>query len=182
MIKSHSKLILLILFSLTLFGCRETVDVSLLEKYTGPVSVAYNIDLVHSDSTIVRTHLKAKKQMEFENGNIEFPEGIEIEFFDKDGNTTTTMRADRGYFDRNANLYRGEGDVRVENFEKDQSLASEEVFWDPNAKKIYTEKFVTVREKETVFNGTGMEADEGFNEYKMYKVTNSRTILPGEGM
>ena len=120
--------------------------------------------------------------MEFDNGNIEFPEGIEIEFFDKDGNTTTTMRADRGYFDRNANLYRGEGDVRVENLEKDQSLASEEVFWDPNAKKIYTEKFVTVREKETVFNGTGMEADEGFNEYKMYKVTNSRTILPGEGM
>lgn len=164
----------------TLLSCREAVDLSVLEKYNGPMSIGYDIELVHSDSTIVRTHLKAKKQFEFGNGNVEFPEGIEIEFFDKMGNVTTTMRADRGYFDRNANLYRGEGDVRVNNLEKDQSLTSEELFWDPNAKKIYTEKFVTVREKETVFNGTGMEADEGFNEYKMFKVTNSRTILPGE--
>lgn len=163
-------------------GCRETVDVSLLEKYTGPVSIANNIELVHSDSTIVRTHLRAKKQLKFDDGSFEFPEGIEIDFFDKEGKITTTMRADRGFFENNKNLYRGEGDVRVENLEKDQSLASELLFWDPNAKKIYTDKFVTVRERETVFNGTGMEADEGFNEYKMYKVTNSRTILPGEGI
>lgn len=175
--------ILFALIILALFGsCRETVDVSLLEKYTGPVSIAYNIELVHSDSTIVRTHLRAKKQLKFDDGSFEFPEGIEIDFFDKEGKITTTMRADRGFFESNKNLYRGEGDVRVENLEKDQSLASELLFWDPNAKKIHTDKFVTVREKETVFNGTGMEADEGFNEYKMYKVTNSRTILPGEGI
>lgn len=177
-----SPIVLALIIIAFLGACRETVDVSLLEKYTGPVSIAYNIELVHSDSAIVRTHLRAKKQLKFDDGSFEFPEGIEIDFFDKGGKVTTTMRADRGFFENNKNLYRGEGDVRVENLEKDQSLASELLFWDPNAKKIYTDKFVTVREKETVFNGTGMEADEGFNEYKMYKVTNSRTILPGEGI
>jgi LPS export ABC transporter protein LptC len=163
-------------------SCGTEVDSNMFEVYTGPISTAYDINLYHSDSAIVRTHLTAKKQMEFESGDLEFPEGIEITFFDKAGNVTTTMRADKGFYSKTTNLYRGEGDVRVKNLEKDQSLASEELFWDPNTKKIYTDKFVTIQERETVFNGTGMEADEGFNEYKLFKVTNSRTILPGESI
>jgi LPS export ABC transporter protein LptC len=148
----------------------------------GPTSIAYDIDLYHIDSAIILTVLRANKQLEYEDGNIEFPQGIEITFFDKEGNISTTMRADKGYYERKDNIYRGEGDVRVNNLEKEQKLSSEELYWNPNSKKIYTEKFVTVQEKETLFNGTGMEADEGFNEYKLFKVTNSRTLLPGEGM
>ena len=152
----------------------------MFEVYDGPMSTAYDIELFHSDSAVVRSHLVASKQMEFDGGDLEFPEGIEITFFDKEGNITTTMRADRGFYVKKDNLYRGEGDVQVNNLEKEQKLSSEELFWDPYAKKIFTEKFVTVQERETIFNGTGMEADEGFNEYKLFKVTNSRTILPGE--
>ncbi|MGY6742605.1 MAG: LPS export ABC transporter periplasmic protein LptC [Cecembia sp.] len=173
------KVIVLVLL-VQLFSCGDEVDGSMFEVYDGPISTAYDIELFHSDSAVVRSHLVARKQMEFDGGDLEFPEGINITFFDKDGNVTTTMRADRGYYIRKDNLYRGEGDVQVNNLEKEQKLSSEELFWDPNAKKIYTEKFVTVQERETLFNGTGMEADEGFNEYKLFKVTNSRTILPGE--
>jgi LPS export ABC transporter protein LptC len=170
------------LLSMTfLASCDAEVDTSLLEAYLGPISEAYDIDLYHSDSAIVRTHLKARKQVEFESGDFEFPEGIEIVFFDVEGNVTTTMSAEKGFYIKKDNIYRGEGDVKVANLEKDQSLASEELFWDPNAKKIYTEKFVTVQERETIFNGTGMEADENFTDYKLFKITNSRTILPGEG-
>jgi|GEM_PF-236816 len=171
---------LILLFGL--LSCGDEVDSSILETYKGPVGLAFDVELFHSDSTIIRTQVKAKKQMEFAAGDLEFPEGIEIFFFDKEGNTTTTMRADKGYYDRTKNIYRGEGDVRVHNTEKDQKLSSEELFWDPNTKKIYTEKFVTIQEKETIFNGTGMESDDRFNEYKLFKVTNSRTILPGEGL
>jgi LPS export ABC transporter protein LptC len=168
------------LLTMFLYGCEEEIDSSLLEPYLGPVKVALDIDLYHSDSAIVRTHLKAPKQVEFDVGDFEFPEGIDITFFDEEGNITTTMRADKGFYIKKDNLYRGEGDVRVHNLEKDQKLSSEELFWDPNAKKIYTDKFVTIEERETLFNGTGMEADESFSEYKLFKVTNSRTILPGE--
>jgi len=167
---------------LCLSSCGEEVDSSILESYKGPIGLAMDIELFHSDSTIIRTQVKAKKQMKFGTGDLEFPEGIEIFFFDKDGKTSTTMRADKGYYDKTKNIYRGEGDVQVHNLEKDQKLSSEELYWDPNSKKIYTEKFVTIQEKETIFNGTGMESDDRFSEYKLFKVTNSRTILPGEGM
>lgn len=179
--KQLLRLIIGFFLILHLISCGTEVDSGIFEVYTGPISTAYGIDLYHSDSAIVRTHLQAKKQMEFESGDLEFPEGIEIVFFDKEGNVTTTMRADKGFYNRNNNLYRGEGDVRVKNLEKDQSLASEELFWDPNTNKIYTDKFVTIQDKETVINGTGMEADEGFNDYKIFKPFNSRMIIPGEG-
>lgn len=178
--KAHFLQILFIFISIHLISCGDEVDSSMFEVYDGPMSTAYDIELFHSDSAVVRSHLVASKQMEFDGGDLEFPEGIEITFFDKEGNITTTMRADRGFYVKKDNLYRGEGDVQVNNLEKEQKLSSEELFWDPNAKKIFTEKFVTVQERETIFNGTGMEADEGFNEYKLFKVTNSRTILPGE--
>jgi hypothetical protein len=110
-----------IILSLMVFSCGEEVDSSILETYKGPIGLALDVELYHSDSTIIRTQVKAKKQMEFATGDLEFPEGIEIFFFDVDGNTTSTMRANKGYFDKNKNLYRGEGDVQVHNLEKDQN-------------------------------------------------------------
>jgi LPS export ABC transporter protein LptC len=152
-------------------SCREDIDKSQLEFYEGPIRISHDIELLHSDSALVRTKLMADKQLEFQNGNTEFPDGIVIHFFEKDGELSTTIRADRGYHERKTNLYRGEGDVQVHNLLKDQRLSSEELFWDPGTKKIYTEKFVTVEEPTRIIKGTGMEADEGFNDYKFTKVT-----------
>jgi len=164
-----------------LSSCQSEEKTDFLEAYTGPASIAYDIELMHSDSTIIRTILRAKKQIELNNGDIEFPEGIEIDLYDKLGQLNTQMSANKGFYNKNDNLYFGQGAVLVVNLQKDQKLSSEELYWNPNEKKIYTEKFVTIQEKETLFNGTGMEADEGFNDYKLFKVTNSRTLLPGEG-
>lgn len=163
-------------------SCRESVDPEALKVYDGPINSATNVFLVQSDSAIIRSEITAPKQLEFLNGNIEFPEGIEIRFFTKEGLLETTMRADRGFFIKNENLYRGEGDVQIQNLLKDQRLQTEEIFWDQPGKKIYTDKFVTIQEKQTLFNGTGMEADDSFSDYTLKQVRDSRTLLPGEGI
>lgn len=157
--------------AISVLSCREDIDKSQLAFYEGPTRTGSNIVLVHSDSAIVRTKLMADMQLEFQNGNTEFPEGIVIHFFEKDGELSTTIRADRGFYERKTDLYRGEGDVQVHNLLKNQKLNSEELFWDKSKKKIFTEKFVTVEEPSRIINGTGMEADEGFNEYTFTKVT-----------
>ncbi|MDO8966458.1 LPS export ABC transporter periplasmic protein LptC [Algoriphagus sp.] len=172
----------LILLGSFLISCRESVDLDELMVYDGPINSATNIFLVHSDSAIVRSEITAAKNLQFLNGNEEFPEGIEIKFFTKDGQLETTMRADRGYYLKNENLYRGEGNVQIKNLLKDQSLQSEEIFWNQAEKKIYTEKFVTIQDKQTLFNGTGMEADDSFSVYSLKEVRDSRTLLPGEGI
>ncbi|WP_144606166.1 LPS export ABC transporter periplasmic protein LptC [Algoriphagus algorifonticola] len=174
------KLLLFLFLAISLLSCREDVDSAALQVYEGPMNIATNIHVVHSDSAIVRSEITAAKQLEYLNGNMEFPDGILIEFFERDGTLETTLKADRGYFDKEKNLYRGEGNVQVDNSIEDQHLQSEELYWDPNKKKIFTDKFVTIRDKQTLFNGTGMEADESFTNYTLKNVRDSRTILPGE--
>lgn len=165
-----------------LFSCREGVSPELLQVYEGPVNSAQNIHILHSDSAVLRSEITAPKQLEFANGDLEFPEGIDIQFFNLQGQLETTMRADKGYFLRDQNLYKGEGNVQVKNLPKDQRLQTEELFWNQAERKIYSEKFVTIQERQTLFNGTGMEADDGFSAYKLKKVRDSRTLLPGEGL
>ena len=152
-------------------SCREDVDTSQLEFYEGPMRIGHDIELLHSDSAVVVVKLVAAKQLAYQNGDIQFPEGILIHFYEKTGELSSTIRADRGFYERRLNLYRGEGDVRVHNIPKEQKLSSEELFWDPNKKIIYTDKFVTVEEPNRLIQGTGMEADEGFNDYRFDKVS-----------
>lgn len=163
-------------------SCREDVDTSALQVYGGPINSAVNIHLVVSDSAIVRSEIKAPKQLEFANGNQEFPEGIAIQFFEKDGRLSTTIKADRAYFDKNENQYRGVGNVQVHNLLEDQKLLSEELYWKPREKRIFTEKFVTVQDGVTLINGTGLEADDSFSSYEIKDPRDSRILVSGEGI
>lgn len=173
--------ILLVVLASAIVSCRESVDPEALIVYDGPINSATNIIMVQSDSAILRSEIMASKQLEFLSGDIEFPEGIEIKFFTKEGQLETTMRADRGYFIRKENLYRGEGNVQIQNLLKDQKLQTEEIFWDQPGKKIYTEKFVTIQDKQTLFNGTGMEADDNFRNYQL-KNASGKVPLEGESL
>ena len=163
-------------------SCREDVDTSALQVYDGPINSATNVHLMVSDSAIVRSEIRALKQLEYANGDQEFPEGIDIQFFEKDGQLSTTIKADRGYFDKNENQYRGVGNVQVHNILKDQKLLSEELYWKPREKRIFTEKFVTVQDGGTLINGTGLEADDSFSDYEIKAPRDSRILVPGEGI
>ncbi|WP_200975374.1 LPS export ABC transporter periplasmic protein LptC [Echinicola sp. 20G] len=159
-------------------SCRESVDLRQLENYDGPVRVTTAMEVFRSDSAVVRIKMTAPRQLVFSNNDMEFPEGILIHFYETDGVLSSTIRADRAYYDHKENLYRGEGDVRVHNIEKGNKLNSEELFWDERKGIIFTEKFVTVTKKNgTVIHGTGMEADESFNEYTFYKIVDSPIVI-----
>lgn len=163
-------------------SCREDVDVSALEAYEGPMNMSVNFHLIQSDSAIVRSDIKAPKQLEFANGNMEFPEGIEIQIFEKDGQLSTTLKADHGYLFKQENIFKGEGNVQVHNLIKDQKLQSEELFWEPNKKKIYTEKFVRIQEDGTFFYGSAMEADETFTTYSLKNIRDSQFPISEDGI
>ncbi|PZX49848.1 LPS export ABC transporter protein LptC [Algoriphagus chordae] len=163
-------------------SCREDVDTSLLEMYEGPTNMSTNFHLIQSDSAIVRSEIKAPKQLEFANGNIEFPEGIEIQIFEKDGKLSTTLKADKGYLLKQENTYKGIGNVQVHNLIKDQKLQSEELFWEPNKKKIYTEKFVRVQNGGTFSYGSGFEADETFTNYTLKNPRDGQIEIKDNGI
>ena len=162
-----------LLFSLSLlvslFSCREGVDPESLQVYDGPVNSAQNIHILHSDSAVLRSEITAPKQLEFANGNLEFPEGIDIQFFNLQGQLETTMRADKGYFLRDQNLYKGEGNVQVKNLPKDQRLQTEELFWNQKDSTVYTDKNVIIKSDDNSIKGRGrgLKTNQSFSTYKI---------------
>lgn len=151
-------------------SCDKPEEIKEIKQYQGPLKEAENVELFYTELTEVKTHVKAPKVFEFENGNREFPEGIYIEFYGDNNKVTSTLRANTAYYEKEENLWRGVGDVVIKNLEKGQQLNTEELFWQPDKEKIFTEKFVTIKESEQVLYGTGLEAKQDFSSYYIKKV------------
>lgn len=138
--------------------------------YEGPLQEAEDITMYHTEKDIVQVLLKAKKIFEYQNGDREFPEGIYLEFYDEFGKISSTLKANSAYFFKEENKWRGLGDVVVVNVEKKQQLNTEELFWKPDTKKIFTDKFVTIKLEKEILYGTVLEADQDLSNYKLKNI------------
>ena len=137
--------------------------------YEGPISEGDEIFMQHTEKEKIKLVLRAKRYLEFQNGDREFPEGIYIEFYDDNGKLTSTLKANHAFYFKADNKWRGRGKVEVINVEKQEHLNTEELFWKPDTRKIFTEKFVTIRMESEVLYGTGLDAAEDLTTYKISK-------------
>jgi LPS export ABC transporter protein LptC len=137
--------------------------------YDGPLTEAQNVDLLYTEKDMIKLKMKAKKVNSLQNGDEEFPEGIYLEFFNEQGKMTSTLRANQAYHFKMEDKWRGRGKVEVKNLEKKQQLNTEELFWIPSKKKIFTDKFVTIKLETEVLYGTGLDAVEDLSSYTITK-------------
>lgn len=162
MIKAGS---LFVLFTLLVCSCEKTKTVAFHKPYTGPLGVIKNMSTVYTEEAEKLITMKAPLQIEYQNGDREFPNGIEIVFFEK-GKPSSRMTANKAYFNKEKNTYKGIGNVIVKSLTNEDKLKSEELNWNPTTKKVTTEKFVTIENKDEILTGDGLEADQDFSHYK----------------
>lgn len=164
---SHAKWLAVGLFSLGVLTRCQTKETTKPIIYEGPLREAENILMNYTENDRMKAILKAKKIFDYQNGDQEFPEGIYLEFFDKTGKLTSTLRANTAFYFKGENRWRGRGNVIVKNIEKGQQLNTEELFWKPDTKKIFNEKFVTITDENDVLYGTGLDAFEDMSSYNI---------------
>ncbi len=145
-------------------------------EYKGPLSEIEDVELYYSEGERVQVKMKAPLLYEFQNGDREFPNGIFIEFFNEAGTVTNTLTANEAYFFKSEEHWRGRGNVELKNLVKEEQLNTEELFWKPKTKKIFTEKFVTIRAGGDVLYGEGLTANEDLTEYVITKPTGDMEI------
>lgn len=133
--------------------------------YDGPVSEGDNVRLLYVEKDVLKLIVTAKKVQEFATGDREFPEGLYMEFFDETGKVSSTLKANSAYYFNKENQWRGRGNVEVQNIEKKEQLNSEELFWKPDTKRIFTDKFVTIRQQNDIIYGTGLDAAQDLSDY-----------------
>lgn len=121
--------------------------------------------------------LNAPKQDNFEGGDVEWPNGAFVEYYDKAGiNITTMFRANYVYYTKEDELYHATGNVIVRNYETGDELTTEELFWDEKNEEYYTEKFVTLISDGEVHTGEGLTANQDFSEYQILKPSGTFTL------
>ena len=137
------------------------------EEYTGPIMEADTVQIIYSDSAVVRVIVKASKQYEYENGDREFPNDIYIEFYEADGTMSSTLEANSAYYTKEKDLYKAEGDVEVIGYVDPRKMNSEELYWEPQKEEIYTDKFVRIQSEDQISTGTGLVAKQDFSSYRI---------------
>jgi LPS export ABC transporter protein LptC len=163
---------LLIVFAGSLISCDgDLKDPDKEKKYTGPLIENKDVTTLYSDSAKLLIKLQAPVQQEFENGDGVFPKGLYVEFYERPGQATSTLRANYAKQDRNRDIYKAKGNVVVKNLDKQETLETEELFWDKNKAEIYTDKFVKVTTAEEILMGQGLRANQDFSRYRILKPT-----------
>lgn len=159
------------------FGCNaELKDPDKAETYTGPLIENHDVVTLFSDSARLQVKLMAPVQQEFENGDGVFPKGLYVKFYGDPGQITSTLKANYGKQDRRKNLYIAQGNVIVENLQKKEKLETEELYWDKNKGKIYTDKFVRITTAEEILTGEGLRANQDFTNWRILKPTGSFSL------
>jgi|SRR5688572_19595484 len=156
------------LLLLLAWGCSQKENTK-PQEYEGPLQQAENVELFYTESQTVKVKMKTPLLYEFKNGDREFPKGIYLEFYDEAGVLSSTLRADHAYYFKNEDKWRARGKVEVVNQEKNEQLNTEELFWFPAKEEILSEKFVTIRQQQTVLYGEGLEAKQDMSTYSITK-------------
>lgn len=163
-----SKILFTILATILFSACNQS-EIKEPLVYDGPMRIGENVELYYTEDNQVKVKMIAAVVYEFETGDREFPEGLYLEFFDENGKLESTLRANEAYYFKKENQWRGRGKVEVKNLEKNELLNTEELFWKPAEEKIFTDKFVTIRQQADVIYGQGLEARQDMSDYVIKK-------------
>jgi LPS export ABC transporter protein LptC len=164
------------IFAIIIFGCQRS-DFKEPVEYTGPVREVENLELYNSENEQIKSKVLADLVYEFANGDQEFPKGVYIELYNEFGRLESTLRANYAKFIKAEGHWLGQGKVELKNVEKNEQLNTEELFYNPKTRKVYTDKFVTIREGGDVIYGTGLQAMQDLSDYV---ITNPEGIIEVE--
>ena len=172
-----SVLYTLLFIFLLLSACEDDKKNIKKEEYKGPISEVYGITMAYTDSAKLVVKMSTEAQLTMANEDKKYPKEVRVFFFDKMGNNTTKLRGDSAIYLKATNLYRIMGRVQINNQVKNEVLETDELFWNPDTKKIYSNKAVDIKTPEQTIHGIGMDSNQDFTQYTIRRISNSQVVV-----
>ncbi|MGL4632246.1 MAG: LPS export ABC transporter periplasmic protein LptC [Leadbetterella sp.] len=189
MIRQYLKYIVIVVVLPFIFlSCNQDIKNADFQVYDGPLMTIENLHVAYTDSGRVKVKLSTALQKKYSSLDEEYPKSVYVNFLDKNMVEYSQLRANSGSYSKSKNLYTLRGNVFFNNRLLKQSLATEELFWDPVGKKIYSVKTVTIKTPtESIIASGGMNATEDFSRYQLrqpkgvFLVDSIRTVVDTTG-
>ena len=153
-------------------SCKEKKTELPLRYYAGPLISTENLATTYLDSGNVRMTMKAPLQLEFADGNQEFPSGFTVEIYEGRDQVKSRLKADFVHFDKVQDLYTATGHVFLEDLLKKESLKTEKLHWSRSEGRVFNNEYVEISTPSQFLKGKGLTARQDFSSY---------TILEPEG-
>ncbi len=170
------KIFLFIICSLFIFSCENYFDdvKKINSSELIPAGKTKNFILKYTDSAKLKAVLKSPLNIDYTNQNFpysEFPEGLNIEFFDlKEGSTKVSSNYGIVYY--TTKIVSLEGNVIIQS--PDSSfIKSNQIFWDPEQEWLFTEEKIVFSSDDYNIRAQKMDADRSFKLLKTGKLDGS---------
>lgn len=140
-----------------------------------------DVSTLISDSGYTRYHLTSPEWLMFEDAEEpfwRFPEGLELQQYDLELQPSANVVCDSAIYFSRKRLWQLDGNVVMVNTEAD-SFLTQQLFWDQNARKIYSDSFIHIVRTDRIIEGYGFESDQSMLYYTVNRPT---AILPVERM
>ncbi len=183
-VKYHFKSIATLLGVAMLFSCQP--DLKTIETITTeenlPVETASGLRIVYSSHAQIQMTMEAPTMERFEGEEpyMEFPDGFLMIFYDENMQENSRISAEYAIQYEKDELIDARKNVVVENLENNEKLNTEQLIWDQNNERIYTEKFVKITTEEEVLYGDGFESDDRFTTWHIKKPRGTFYVETGQ--
>ncbi len=159
------------------------VDQADLSRYIGSrvenVEEARDLDIVYTDSSRVVFKLKSpllRRIYEPRSVREEFPEGIEVTFYDHSETPRSWLTSDFAIRDQANRLITVQKNVLLRN-DLNEKLEGPELIWDEKAREIYTDRFVKItRADGSIVYSYGFKSNERFTRYELNAVSGDMNV------
>lgn len=165
---------LLVCFPFVIVGCENDIAAvnELFRAFEPGVEIATEIDMLYSDSALVRVRVQGPtlvRHLDKLKPHDEFPEGLHVDFMEDDGSISSTLDAEHGdRFTREKKVIVRDN-VVLRNT-KGEILETNELIWDELKGEVYTERFVRITKPDEIILAYGFRANQSFTEYELRKV------------
>ncbi len=138
-----------------------------------PTMTTVDVNTFISDSGYTKYYIQApiwKMYEDAKDPNWKFPEGLELEQYDRHLNVTANMICDSAIYFSQKRLWRLDGNVIMINPQRD-SFLTQQVFWNQAKREVYSDSFIHIVRSDRIIEGYGFTSNEAMTAYTVQRPT-----------
>lgn len=150
-------------------ACRHADPMPYDNFETAPVQTVYNSVSSFTDSGRVQMTMEAPLMYNYadESGRQIFPDGVHSIFLNERGKPNVDLVSDSAIHIQSDKMMKFYGNVVVKDYRNGDTLYTQALYWDQNARKIYSNVHVRKVSPGLVLDGDGFDSDEEMNNVQL---------------
>lgn len=144
-----------------------------------PTMATTDVETFISDSGYTRYHISTPLWEMFDEADEpfwRFPTGLELQQYDEQLRPSAHIECDSARYLSRRRIWQLDGHVVMVNTLRD-SFLTQQLFWDQNRSKVYSDSFIHIVRSDRIIEGYGFESNQNMTAYTVHRPT---AILPVE--